>query len=267
MCSALDTSTRHWLDRPHSGISMINSRSDRQVLRPPRSSLCYILCELGPSSYIITAGDLHPITPGNRYLNLPMTYLVVPEANTNTRTLEIGHIRAWSAANNLALNCSKSKEMIIRARGKSACPQPPWSNIERVTTVRVLSVIVNNQRQRHVIAWRLTYAAPAWSGACSAGDRAKLDAFVNRCWGLGYCSQNEPSLTKPMDDADERLFRRIMNNSEHVLQPFLPDRPVTSYNLRRRPHCNKSLWTKTVDLSNNDYIIRATYKDSYWHCS
>jgi len=50
----------------------------------------------------------------------------------------------------------------------------------------------------------------------------------------------------------------------HVLQPFLPDRPVL-YNLRRRPHCKKS--TKTVDLSNNDYIIRVTYKDSYWHYS
>jgi len=33
--------------------------------------------------------------------------------------------------------------------------------------------------------------------------------------------------------------------------------------LRRRPHCNKSLITKTADLSNNDYIIQATYKDSY----
>jgi len=110
---------------------------------------------------------------------------------------------------------------------------------------------------------KLTYAAPAWSGACSAGDRAKLDAFVNRYQHLGYCGQNEPSLTQLMDDADERLFHRIMNNSEHVLQTFLPDRPDLSYNLRRRPHSNKSLITKTVDLSNNDYIIRATYKDSY----
>ena len=66
-----------------------------------------------------------------------------------------------------------------------------------------------------------------------------------------------------MDDADERLFRHIMNNTEHLLQPFLPYRPVPPYNLWRRPHSNKSLITKTVDLSNNDYIIRATYKDSY----
>jgi len=104
---------------------------------------------VGPSSYIITAGDLHSITPGNRLFKLADdTYLVVPEANTNTRTLEIGHIPAWAAMNNLALNCSKSKEMIIRARGKrgkSACPPPPCSYVERVTTLRVLGVMVNNQ--------------------------------------------------------------------------------------------------------------------------
>ena len=81
---------------------------------------------------------------------------------------------------------------------------------------------------RATIVAKLTYAAPAWSGACSAGDRAKLDAFVNRYRRLSYCGQNEPSLTQLMDDADERLFRRIMNNNEHVLQPFLPDRPDLS---------------------------------------
>ena len=47
---------------------------------------------------------------------------------------------------------------------------------------------------RATIVAKLMYAAPAWSSACSAGDRAKLDAFVNRCRRLGYCSQNEPSL-------------------------------------------------------------------------
>ena len=42
---------------------------------------------VGPSSYIITAGDLHPITPGNRLFKFAVdTYLVVQAANTNTRT-------------------------------------------------------------------------------------------------------------------------------------------------------------------------------------
>jgi len=85
--------------------------------------------------------------------------------------------------------------------------------------------------------------------------------------GFGAYGQNEPSLTELMNDADERLFRRIMYNREHVLQPFLPDGLVLSHNLRRRTHCNKSLITKTADLSNNDYIIRATYKGNHWHYS
>ena len=63
---------------------------------------------------------------------------------------------------------------------------------------------------RATILAKLTYAVPAWSGACSAGDLAKLNAFVNRCRRLGYCSQNELSLTELMDDADDRLFRRCL---------------------------------------------------------
>jgi len=33
------------------------------------------------------------------------------------------------------------------------------------------------------------------------------------------------------DEQFAGLFRRIMNNSEHVLQPFFPDRPVLSTQL------------------------------------
>jgi len=31
-------------------------------------------------------------------------------------------------------------------------------------------------------------------------------------------------------DADDAFFERIMTNSEHVLQPFLPDLSITSEN-------------------------------------
>jgi len=33
----------------------------------------------------------------------------------------------------------------------------------------------------------ITYCLPAWSGLCSASDRAKLDSFLNRCKRLGFC--------------------------------------------------------------------------------
>jgi len=89
-------------------------------------------------------------------------------------------------------------------------------NIERVSSLRVLGVIVNDQLSAadhvtNVLALcnsllyalilrchgipdaslqnayqatgiaKLTYCAPAWSGACSVADRVKLDSFIRRC--------------------------------------------------------------------------------------
>jgi len=67
------------------------------------------------------------------------------------------------------------------------------------------------------------------------------------------------SITELFSDADDAFFERIMTNSERVLQPFLPD---LSYNLRERTH-NRSLITKTIDLTERDFLIRMLYKDCY----
>ena len=225
----------------------------------------------------------------------------MPAVNSSSRLREITHIQAWAATNNLKLNCSKSKEIIFAARGKrgnSADLPQPSMNIERVSSLRVLGVIVNDQLsaadhvtnvlascnsllyalrilrchgisdaslqnvfQATVIA-KLTYCAPSWSGACSAADRAKLDSFIRRSKRLGYCSQNQPSFTQLLDDADYSFFNRIKMNSEHVLQPYLPERPEIYYSLRERSH-NKTLLTKTAYLNDQDCLIRMLYKDSY----
>ena len=61
---------------------------------------------------------------------------------------EIDHILTWAAENNLMLNCSKSKEIIFTARGKrgkSVQLPSPCLDIERVSSLRVLGVIVNDQ--------------------------------------------------------------------------------------------------------------------------
>jgi len=64
-------------------------------------------------------------------------------------------------------------------------------------------------------------------------------------------------------DADDHLLNRVVNNPEHVLQPFLTERPQT-YNLRRRPHGSKTLFEKkTISLNDQDFFIRTMYKHSY----
>jgi len=104
---------------------------------------------MGPASYIVTAADLQHVTAGNHIFKYADdTYLVIPAANSTTALSEILHIVKWAAENNLKLNCAKSKELIFTAKSSRATStQLPVEclNIERVTSLRILGVIISNR--------------------------------------------------------------------------------------------------------------------------
>ena len=54
---------------------------------------------------------------------------------------ELDHISTWAKTNNLRLNTSKSKELIIYGR-KRCVPPPLIIRIERVTNMKILGVVV-----------------------------------------------------------------------------------------------------------------------------
>ena len=161
----------------------------------------------------------------------------------------------------MRLNCAKSRELVFTARGKTVPRQQPCANIERVTSHRVLGVIVNNKitTADHVdyllsscsslmyalrvlrnhgvppaslhdvfpatILAKLTSCAPAWSGGCSAADRGRIDSFIKRYRTLDYCDSDTPSISDMCVDVDNTFFVRILKNTSHVLQQYLPERP------------------------------------------
>ena len=100
---------------------------------------------------------------------------------------------------------------------------------------------------RATVVAKIIYCAPAWAGICSAADRLRLDRFLNRCKRTGFYATDLPSVTELYNDADDGLFETIVSDSAHTLQPYLPERPELTYNLRERSH-NRSLITKTMDL-------------------
>jgi len=176
----------------------------------------------------------------------------------------------------LRLNCAKSRELVFTARGKTVPRQQPCANIERVTSHRVLGVIVNNKitTADHVdyllsscsslmyalrvlrnhgvppaslhdvfpatILAKLTSCAPAWSGGCSAADRRRIDSFIKRYRTLDYCDSDTPSISDMFVDIDNTFFARILKNTSHVLQQYFPEHPQSQYNLRECSH-NKTL--------------------------
>ena len=106
---------------------------------------------------------------------------------------------------------------------------------------------------------KITYCLPAWSGLCT-----RLNSFLRRCVTLGYYSSKDPpTISFIADDVEDTLFKSILRNAQHVLQPYLEERPQLHYNLRNRPGINKTLIVKTVDLNDRDFLVRNLFKVSY----
>ena len=69
---------------------------------------------IGPASYVVNAGDLGVSTHGNELCKFADdTYLIIPACNTDSRSAEMSNIEIWARINNLALNRSKSKEIVF----------------------------------------------------------------------------------------------------------------------------------------------------------
>ena len=148
-----------------------------------------------------------------------------PLSTITTCVDELLYIQALASDNNLRLNTAKSREITFRARGvrgKSEHLPPPCLDIQQVTQLTALGVIINDRLTasdhvtelltscsrllyalrvlrarglpqqslrdifRATVEAKLIYAAPAWSGFCSAGDRVRLNSFLRRCTKLGY---------------------------------------------------------------------------------
>ena len=98
---------------------------------------------IGPASYVVTASDLSPITPGNvmsKYAD--DTYLIVPASNIHSVHSEIQHTEEWAhQRNNLALNRTKSAEVVItapRSRRQTVVPPPAIPGFARIDSSRRL---------------------------------------------------------------------------------------------------------------------------------
>ena len=64
--------------------------------------------------------------------------------NIGTCQEEINHLQTWAVENNLKLNGDKTKEIDFTASRKRA-PPPPRPDIERVSSLRIFGVIINDR--------------------------------------------------------------------------------------------------------------------------
>src|SRR5208282_3898863 len=104
---------------------------------------------IGPAAYVVTASDLHPLTPGNSmHKYADDTYLVIPAANFQSCAAEIAHIEKLVKENKLLLNYSKSVEIVFvppRNHRAVEIPLPAVPSITRVDSIKALGVTISRK--------------------------------------------------------------------------------------------------------------------------
>jgi len=205
----------------------------------------------------------------------------------------LSHHSTWAAASNLRLNPSKTAEIIFS--NKRSNQPPPTLGVTRVTSLKILGVIVDNglnftlhidsvlkscgqslfalrtiMRQHGLseqclqmvfsstIISRLLYAAPSFWGFLSMHNRTRLEAFLHRSTKFGYYPLTGPDIATLEAFQEIKLFNSILDNPNHVLHHYLPPKKMGKYNLRHRSH------DRVLPLKDDkNFLCRLLFMDMY----
>jgi len=232
------------------------------------------------------------------------TYLIIPAVNVETRSTELSHITEWAKRNNLKLNLAKTQEIIFVDRKlKQKVLEPvEISQPQRVKVIKILGVTIANGLSvsphvpsviascaqvsyalrvlrahglcdsalhtiyRSVVVAKLFCACSAWEGFANATDQNKIQLFINKSKGNGYCSPDLPDFNNLCTSMKVDLFNKVLKIPIHVLLlvPLLP-LPVSHtqrYGLRPRAH-DRTLPERTSNLVDCSFIIRMLYLNAY----
>ena len=150
---------------------------------------------IGLFMYVINASDLHArhiLDMLNKYAD--DSYLIVPPVNSQLVQEELDHISKWAANNNLALNVSKTKEMIVKRPHTKTDIPPVTSGVERVAFMNILGVMfqenmsftmqvdrlvarvqcTDNVRPRYIEKSRVEQLCPMGSHSCHTSIAAHI---------------------------------------------------------------------------------------------
>ena len=118
---------------------------------------------------------------------------------------------------------------------------------------------------KSVVVSKLRYASCTWRGFAKASDKERLEAFIKRSKRTGFCSDALNTFSDLCELADDKPFKQVNNNPQHVLHQLLPSPSIASqnYNLRPRSH-SIQLPIKTTHLAECAFITRSLYKNIYW---
>src|SRR6218665_4063206 len=92
----------------------------------------------------------------------------------------------------------------------------------------------------------------------SANDRARIDQLLRKLKGSGFLPEAAPDAETLAREADDRLFKCILLDPNHVLRKHFPETRPTNCNLRPRAH-----EFKLPLKDDRNYVPSLLFKDMY----
>ncbi|KAL0199225.1 hypothetical protein M9458_007765, partial [Cirrhinus mrigala] len=147
-------------------------------------------CVLSPLLFTLLTHDCTAKFSSNHIIRFADDTMVVGLISNNDETHyreEVAQLVEWCGANNLSLNVSKTKEVVMDFRRNSA-DHPPLtidsSAVERVSSTKFLGVHITEDltwttNTMGTIERVLTSCIAVWYGNCSAADCKTLQWTVN----------------------------------------------------------------------------------------
>jgi hypothetical protein len=249
--------------------------------------------------FIIDTHDLKTVSDRNKLLAYADDAdLLVPSNSDSTMADEFDNILTWTNNNKMAINISKTKQIIFRRpsmRRSEAINYIP--GVEIVDCFKVLGIFVHenlnqshhvnyvvsiaNQRMyllnilrqnglaRHhldtvftsLIVSRIAYAVEAWGNYATKEMENKIDKMFRKAykWGL---STKKFTFQELKAQYSERLRHKICSNSNHCLFHLLPPKRDERYDLRPRSHDHQTILA-SKSLFRKSFIVSTLLDGRY----
>ena len=114
-----------------------------------------------------------------------------------------------------------------------------------------------------IIMSKLLYASPAWSGFANKEDQQRIDSFLRKSSKSSFAPPDLLSFSQLNADIDDKLFKKISSDDDHVLHSLLP--PVcdtdTTSDVEITHSCSQQKPKRPCKKKN--FLKRVLYKNSY----
>uniref|UniRef100_A0A3P9MQB6 Reverse transcriptase domain-containing protein n=1 Tax=Oryzias latipes TaxID=8090 RepID=A0A3P9MQB6_ORYLA len=250
-------------------------------------------CVLSPLLFTLYTSDCTPTHPCNTIIKFADDTAVVGLISGEDETFyrdEVSRLEKWCSGNNLHLNTTKTKEIILDFRKGRVDPPPLYINgvsVDRVHSIRYLGVLItedlswtanttaavgkaqqrlhflrilrrNNLDKKLLVTFYratiesiLTYCITAWYAGCSAADRKALQRVINTAQKI--TGSPLPSLEDIASSRYTSRARQIIKDSHHPnhhLFQLLPSGRRYRSHKARTNRLKNSFFPRAVNLLN-----------------